>query len=396
MTKMTKKLVMADRRPILAILVLAAGLRLGYALMLGPEPLFPDAIEFQAQALHVAAGEGAIVSEERVATRPPLLAILLAPFAWIWGEDFRPARLFLALISVLTIFLVHRLGSRFGGRDVGIWAALLVALDPFLVYLAPAVLSETVFVFLLVAAVILVHRFREEARWEDGFWGGFFLGLAALTRTSALLLPFWFVLVMRPHKKPSGALALLVGAALAVAPGIVVPSLTLDTWVPITTKGGQNLYEALGPGATGRVRILEMEFPPHLEGLSLVEKDREFRRLAWDSVLERPGVALRLAFYKALYFWNPVPNAEEYRHPWMILVSVLYALPLFVLAILGLRRVWARGGVVLLVPMLYFTALHMVFLGSIRYRVPLHPLMAVMGASFLAHCCRRGQVSGEC
>ena len=42
-----------------------------------------------------------------------------------------------------------------------------------------------------------------------------------------------------------------------------------------------------------------------------------------------------------------------------------------------IRRKTLGAAAILLVPAIYFTGLHMVFVGSIRYRAPVMPLLAV-------------------
>jgi hypothetical protein len=81
-----------------------------------------------------------------------------------------------------------------------------------------------------------------------------------------------------------------------------------------------------------------------------------------------------------------VPLSREYGSTRNRIIALVYTAPfyLFVLAGLlgsGLRR---SAKVFLLLPAIYFTAVHMMSVGSVRYRLPVEPPMAVIAASVLA------------
>jgi hypothetical protein len=61
-------------------------------------------------------------------------------------------------------------------------------------------------------------------------------------------------------------------------------------------------------------------------------------------------------------------------------VSLAWCLPVFLTAILGLLVSLRRFRMLawLLLPVLVFTLIHMVFVGSVRYRVPMMPFVLVL------------------
>jgi hypothetical protein len=59
----------------------------------------------------------------------------------------------------------------------------------------------------------------------------------------------------------------------------------------------------------------------------------------------------------------------------------LWNVPLLALALLGLAFRMRRDLLLLLlIPIAYFTAVHALFLGSVRYRTPLMPLVCLLAA----------------
>ena len=89
---------------------------------------------------------------------------------------------------------------------------------------------------------------------------------------------------------------------------------------------------------------------------------------------------IRLAGTKFLRTWNITPNYEKLRTPFYMTVSLAWCLPVFLTAILGLLVSLRRFRMLawLLLPVLVFTLIHMVFVGSVRYRVPMMPFVLVL------------------
>jgi hypothetical protein len=119
------------------------------------------------------------------------------------------------------------------------------------------------------------------------------------------------------------------------------------------------------------------------------DADRHYRQAALAFAREHPGKALQLGLTKLWRFFNPFPNAEQFRH-WAIWLGVgLFELPVLLLAVVGFwqmrhsRLSWmlAAG------PLLYFAMVHSIFIGSLRYRLPAeYPLLilSAVGVRWLA------------
>jgi len=151
--------------------------------------------------------------------------------------------------------------------------------------------------------------------------------------------------------------------------------LVLDRFVPLTTQSGYALYEAFGPEATGGTIGHRMALPPR-GVLREVEYDALLRRKAFENV--RPLRVARLALEKQRRFWSVVPHAEEYRSP-IVYAATLCFVPVLALFIMGVWQ-WRSGAGWLLLPIAYYALLHTVFIGSIRYRLPIEPLLILLAA----------------
>ena len=109
------------------------------------------------------------------------------------------------------------------------------------------------------------------------------------------------------------------------------------------------------------------------------------RRMRGEAILwarRNPAAAARLAIVKLARIWNVWPN-EPSLGSWPIRLAVMGSyLPVMLLALVGAWRTIGRGWPYVLcwLPAVYFTLLHMVFVGSIRYRQPAMLALIVLAA----------------
>lgn len=122
-----------------------------------------------------------------------------------------PVMLFViqALLGALTVLFLFFIGKLwFGGRS-GIFAAILMAFDLPAIAHTGMVMSETLFVFLLVLCIWLFAEIKPTGVFLFSVCGAL-LGLAALTRPVALFVPILFliVLMIKRHWKALGVFSL--------------------------------------------------------------------------------------------------------------------------------------------------------------------------------------------
>ena len=124
--------------------------------------------------------------------------------------------------------------------------------------------------------------------------------------------------------------------------------------------------------------------------MSEYDVNQEYARRAKEFAWNNPRRAIELGFIKLWRYWKPWPNAGQFDS-WPAWIAVLASsIPLFTATVLG---IWTgRPGWIALAltlgPVLYFAAVHSVFVGSIRYRLPAEypmTLLAAVGLVALVH-----------
>jgi 4-amino-4-deoxy-L-arabinose transferase-like glycosyltransferase len=380
----------------LAVFGLALALRAGWVAYRGWSG--GAALEFDDERLHwqIASNllaRGDFVSDDgRFAARMPLYPLYLALFAWAGSAGVLLARLGQALLGAFTAWLVYRWAADSLSRRASLIAGTLAAIDPFAVFFCNLLLNESLFTLIAVALSASVWRLAAAAPAapaRGALAGLALLGPAAvLTRPEALgwLILLWLVLLWWERRSRLGVASVGICAAALLAallPWAVRNRLVLGRAVWLSTNGGVTLYDGLGPQADGSSDQTFLENLPELSAMTEVQRDHYLRRAALRGAADDPARALRLAAVKFLRTWNIVPNVPEHRGGTTAWVSAVFMLAVLSAALVGVSRgrTPLRLLLVLLLPVVFFTLVSCVFVGSVRYRVPLMPFVELAAAA---------------
>jgi 4-amino-4-deoxy-L-arabinose transferase-like glycosyltransferase len=412
MTRPTPQLRVWNRSAVFLI-ALGAGFALRAAVAIGLQTylnrqvpprrcLFPDADIYLLLARAIRLGEPYQVSQWNIphyALRTPGYPLFLAACEGLFGENLLVARLIQAGIGAGSAWLVYRLVARVWPTEasrVAVWAAILAALEPYGAVLSILLLSEALFVPLMVAALAGIAGLwpapgsaAQGVSTPRAIITGAAIGAAILVRPSwALFVPAllltWVVASERSQRLQAirGALLVCLGAAVVMAPWWIRNARIYGRFVPTALWAGPSLYDGLNPRATGASDMWFLD-DPAIRQLNEPTQDATLLVDAWDFARAHPGRALELAAIKSARFWSPWPNAESLTAPAASWASALITLPIYLLIIIGAwdSRHDLRSLALLLGPLVYFWILHMLFVGSVRYRIP--GLMPALGLAAL-------------
>lgn len=295
------------------------------------------------------------------------------------------------------------------GRRAAVVAAFALALYPNLVFHSGAVLGETLYNFLFLGFLAVLAT----ATWPDGLtrWrvlgAGATLGLAVMVRPISLaILPVialaWWVATHDWRVVLRSTAVVTVAVAACIVPWTVRNAIRMDAFVPISTNTGDNLCIGHARGATGA-----FTFPPDclidatlMKGPeSEVEADQEKVRIALDAIRSDPGRQPGLVRKRFSYTWlrngdhdalvaiqsfgkDPFLGADREQRL-ADLADVAYWIVCAVGVAGALVLLWRRRGVdVLLVGSAVMTAaVPLAFFGDSRFKVPVIPLLIIIGAT---------------
>ena len=380
------------RWPIVAIMLAALVLRLLAAWV---HPVvdrirYPDAGDYRDLGLALANG-GEYRVPGGLAVRMPGYPLLIAGIYRAAGPHPEAVLVVQAFMGAATCGLIYWLGRKVSQR-VGIMASLLAAVDPLSIAASASLLSEAPFTLALIGLVCITRLLLDRPRpWLAWIALGVLAAAAIYLRASSLYLPLVLalgVLAVHAEWRP------MAGALVAMAI-IVMALLPWKLWLGahaetaglggLTSLEGISLYEAVYADATGGPMqgVILSHRPTEIALLREADRDAYYHAQAWQEIGAHPARIATLAAIKFARFWNPGLNSEEESSPTIQAVLWLWHVPLFLLAAAGA----VAGGKKLRLlrfpiaaPLVYFTLIHMIYLGSVRYRVPLQPLLCMLAA----------------
>jgi hypothetical protein len=181
----------------------------------------------------------------------------------------------------------------------------------------------------------------------------------------------------------------LYGAFLS--PWWIRNAAVLGTFVPFTTGSAQNLYLGNNPnnpeaGIDWSTNVDTALVTKLLAMPNEVERQAAFSQAAIAYIKDNPAAFIRGAVKKFIRFWNPVSNAPEFRTGIYGVVSAASFAPVLALALICAvrwRRQWRLLAPIYLI-VGYFTFVHVVTIASLRYRLPIEPLLILLAAEPLS------------
>ncbi|MBM4425338.1 MAG: glycosyltransferase family 39 protein [Chloroflexi bacterium] len=210
----------SHNRALVAILIAALTLRLGWILWIDPNPTLEggDGTYYLSLGRSVSRGEPAPGWANVVGPVYPIYLSLFYRFVPEAGV-VQAARIGQAILDMLTCLATFDLARRIFDANVGLLAAASLAIDLRFIVQAAAINTETLFIFLLVLGVLMFAAARSWARYRIAGYAASsaILFVTALTRPIILPLP---LLLLATLLLPKPTRAQLIAVGLAVAAGI--------------------------------------------------------------------------------------------------------------------------------------------------------------------------------
>jgi hypothetical protein len=358
----------------------------------------------------VASGTFGFLPDVPSAYTQPLYAFFLSALYWPFGRTWLVVGLAQIVVAVATALLVVELGGRLRSLTLGVVAALIATLHPYVVWHDVHVNREILDGLLVVALALLALLAYERRSLGLAAAAGAISGLAILGNSRLLLLPLALAPFVAWRVRP-GTRALAAGAVLVLAAALVVAPWAIRNRVQVgclaVTTDARALWKANNPATYDVLaRGQWIDDVPNLPGappwperaaeLTLAGIPTEVDECAQvtlyrDEVLafwrDEPGEKARLAVQAMGMLWSPTftveaddPARDDAIELAKKTVEPAYMVAMFALALWGLFLAPRRYVALVLLLVSYNTAMAMVFAGTVRYRAPFDALLAVLAA----------------
>lgn len=324
----------------------------------------------------------------------PVYPFFLAGVFKLFGENFFAVKLIQVGLGMVSVALVYFLAIRFTRPLVALLAALLMALHPEIIGITGFIYTETLFIFLLLATLLLLAHAITTKKAVYFFGAGSLLGLTTLCRGVTLQWPIFMLAVLMLSSQRWWWLRrwvfVVAGMAVVMAPWTIRNYQRFQVFLPVATGSGDVFWTGNYLGFDGEYRY-EQTQKKLLEvagDVDLVTRDRKLMADAKRMILDEPLAHAWLFTRKIFRYWlrvyEDVPHGEARQRNWLVfgvLTFTHYTILFF--ALLGLRQCnWRHDGVKMLLAFVcYYTLVHAATLAVARYRIPLLPLLSIAAAS---------------
>lgn len=321
-----------------------------------------------------------------------------------------------ALAAVVVAALSARIVRR---RGVAIVSGFVFALMPTQVLIATDVQTEPLFILLLLCTGYLFLASTDRPSSNLALLAGGFLGAAALTRSSALMLPPLLLAPLGDRRYPLRvgahlALSALLGFGLILSPWTLRNFLVFGELIVVNDGAGCVFYGRNSDVALGAARARNREEIDRaavriqqvlMEKIASLSRDvgdspgRLSQALTHAALEERranPAGTRRLIVWKAWSWLRPYPD-PRYWPGWAVAGVGAFFIALYALVGIGLARAQRRGVAGLCLLFLALSMLvHVALESSWRYRTTYwDPVLVIYGVLGMVLLGARLRVTGR-
>jgi 4-amino-4-deoxy-L-arabinose transferase-like glycosyltransferase len=384
-----------SKRPALCLFLLALIIRLA-ALIADPsywqKSPTKDSGVYHEVAKELVSGHGFSLGGKLTARITPLYPVFLAGVYRVTDFSRFTVLLLQIIFGSLMVYYLYLLGDLIFSRRVALIAGVLAALYWPLIIIELKMLTEALFIPLLVAGGYYTVASFKTKRPATVAAAAAVTGLAILTRSIILyfsaVVAFWFVwdYYRERNKRSLFAAGLYLCVLMLVqAPWVVRNYKVFNHFIPTNTLSGTVLFSGNLPrdGKIFGYNLREWQLEPsqrYILDLPEVEFDKALTKLVIEDFLEkRPQEVAKLFLLKVLFFWIPfdwevLGQLDGIFNPWFFLV--------FLWALFWLWHMKWRGEYFFPVALVvYFTLICLVAYGSPRIRLPIEPFLLLFASA---------------
>jgi hypothetical protein len=367
---------------LISIILFAFLMRL-IILALYPDQNFPDARAYRTMGYQLFNGE--VITNHIYMPLYPILTYIAGSITVQILIDI--------LLSTSMVLVIYLLSMELFSNKIGaLLAAFIASLYPHFIFYALSGLTETSFTLLLLTSFLFFYKKRI-------FLAIFLLVLTVLIRPSLDLINPILVLIFSLYFYKLGYLnsfknvsIYLIIYILIMSPWWIYQHDKYGQFVRLTLADGIILYSGNNPmnktggGVGNETGESDADLTKFNTILDPINRNNEMKKEAIKYISANPFHFIKMSAIKFIRFWRLWPHTEHYQQ-WYIVASSLFSYGLVLALSVGFVVCNLKNNFKKLLPIfvlvVYLTVVHMVTIGSIRYRFPLEPFLIIFASQFL-------------
>jgi len=323
----------------------------------------------------------------------PGYPLFVAGVYLIFGESYRTVYVAQVVLGVIIAGLIYLLARDTLGKQVGVFAVFLYAVDPFSILISGSFQTEQLFTLLVTASLYCLLKVREEAQTQLTFalLFGLLAGAGALTRNVAGLMFGGLCLgVLLGWEEGFGRMRFSTRVFIVAIASVAFLG-TLSPWLIrnykltghyiLTTEAWQTL--AMSNNDNGGVYF---NFPEGLAAMPRtfikqpeIEREAVYKKFVTDWIAKHPWRFAWFYLGRAMVFWSPTVKTLTGMQT---VLGVIFngILLLFAAAYIFIHRKHWTETLSIYIVLLVFTLGYSLAAAHTRFRLPLYPLLEILAA----------------
>lgn len=294
----------------------------------------------------------------------------------------------ISAVSICVLFLIAKIITN---KKIALLATILWATYPFNLWLIKNPNSEIPFILFLYLSIFLYIKSAQQTSALKAFFAGLLIGITALVRPIAIVLPvvfagLFFILLKKQSfkKKLTLSIFILLGYCIAVLPWVLClyistgKLLPLSTNGPVAIKGGMEML--IIPGSNGDIIQLPQDVTILIQKLNTVEYNTaDLIKFLAQSLIDQPITLLKLISIKMARSWYAT---SEF---WLENSILIVQIPYLASALFGIIVLWKKiknktALKIIITNIIYFWAFTALVLSILRYMIPVMGLLMIYSA----------------
>jgi len=304
------------------------------------------------------------------------------------------------IISTCSIYIFYKISFViFENIKIANLVALISCLYPFFNFYAISILSESAYIFFLYLSFFCLIKYFKTLQLKYLIFFTVFFALDTLIRfTNLPMYVFFLLLTIYITKDKQNYICITKSILISCFFFILVMSIwwirnynVFNEFVP-TSVGesgkvffiGNNAFNKTG-GGIGGVDVKYEDLIRFKEIKDLRKRDKAMWNEGIKWIKDNPKDWIVLEFKKIVRFFSPIFFADKFNKWYYNIISLLSYGVIFLFFIFSLFKLknyfWLYSPMFLYLVLL--TGVHLVFIASIRYRIPIEPFMIILASPII-------------
>jgi len=309
---------------------------------------------------------------------------------------------FNTILATFTVYIIYKISELVFSRKEAIIAAFIVMVYPYFNFYAIHPFSETFFISILYIAFLFALKFIVDGKSRNIYLFAFFFAFSVLSKFSGLPMFFIILLLLGYISMKRFGFSFAIKSILISL--VIFLSIMSIWWIRnykvygyfVATSIGESgkvFYTGNNPmnKSGGGIGGIDVDLTQFNNIKDFAKRDEALKKAALKWIKENPTDWIKLEFQKLKRFYSIFIVTSYFNNWYYQFLSVISYGVILILFVFSLY--FNREKLILISPMLIYmfllTAVHLVYIASLRYRLPLEPFMIIMASSIIGKIFRK-------